>query len=94
MDENKRIKLTNINYSIKKTCGNCKYSSLIDNWGTCSFHQYTHLKHEKGNKTSIRQLSINRYGCCFNHVYSTNYLINIKHFENFIVKQNAGELSD
>ena len=60
MDENKTGKLREIEYTIRKTCNNCRYSFFIgDNWGVCKKHTYYHLKHKE-----IRKLSINRYGYC------------------------------
>jgi len=65
MDANKLKVLKEINYQVRKTCGNCKYSRLgtSNQFGTCCLHKYSHLKHSE----SERELSINAYGYCGKH---------------------------
>lgn len=79
MDENKRNKLTQINYKIKPCCGMCVHSSIPSSghWGTCNIHQYDHLKHSGGNKSSQRDLSIHAFGYCsdFKHNTSLDYTL-------------------
>lgn len=70
MDANKLKVLQNINYTVRKACGNCQYSRFghpSANFGTCSKHHYTHLKHSDGN----RELSINEFGYCDKHEWWT-----------------------
>lgn len=62
MDENKLDKLLQIGYILQPVCYNCKHSNLNGMWGTCKLHTYQHKKHTK----SLRQLSINQFGCCNN----------------------------
>ena len=65
MDDNKLDKLREIGYSIRKCCGRCLHADLsLNGWGTCLKHVYEHKKHEGGNKSSNRQLSIFEHGCC------------------------------
>lgn len=63
LDANKLVKLKVIGYKVRQTCGNCVHSFFPNqrtDWGTCSKHQYDHLKHSD----QTRQLSINRFGRC------------------------------
>lgn len=80
MDENKLIKLKEIEYEVMKTCGMCIHSHIPDttNWGTCRKYTYEHLKHN--NKQ--RQLSINRYGYCKSFLF--NSASDIGKFDQFI----------
>jgi hypothetical protein len=60
MDANKLEKLKEINYTINKNCGLCRYAKLSeDGWGVCINNCYMHIKHN-----SMMELSINRYGSC------------------------------
>lgn len=60
MDVNKLKRLRAIAYRILPVCGICKHGCFQPHsqWGTCSQHQYEHLKHSE----SGRQLSIHRAG--------------------------------
>ncbi len=62
MDANKRQKLLDIGYRVKSTCGTCKhFNSYVDpEFGDCSLHKYTHLKHSGGQ----RKLSVVQHGHC------------------------------
>jgi hypothetical protein len=63
MDENKRLKLVEIDYHVPKTCGLCIHSSFATpsgEWGECVRHNYNHLKHAE----NPRYLSIFRGGTC------------------------------
>ena len=62
MDENKRQKLHDIDYSILPCCNFCGHALFKRGtpWGTCAKHTYEHRKHSD----STRQLSIHRFGCC------------------------------
>ena len=59
-DKNKLKALGAASYSIQDTCGNCQFSDLRGDWGTCSAISYQHQKHT-GQQ---RQVSIHRYGYC------------------------------
>ena len=64
MDENKLKVLKEINYQIRRTCGNCRYSNGFSNgFSTCKIYRYNHLKHSK----ETRELSINENGYCSEH---------------------------
>lgn len=82
MDENKLTLLKQIQYHIRKCCGNCRYSILKSHvdWGVCTAHRYRHLKHTD----SIRQLSINRYGCCSVHDYEQEFVAGLDKFREFL----------
>lgn len=62
MDENKKQKLRDIEYSIFSCCGSCKQGEFLIGmpWGTCKKFTYDHLKHT-GEE---RNLSIHRSGVC------------------------------
>ena len=62
MDENKRQKLAEIGYTVKKCCGTCKHGEFRPNndFGVCKLYAYRHLKHS----TDVRDLSIVKYGTC------------------------------
>jgi hypothetical protein len=64
MDQNKLKVLQNVEYKVKRVCGNCMYADLTPStdWGTCTYHDYHHLKHNER-----RQLSIHRTGSCRTH---------------------------
>jgi hypothetical protein len=60
MDANKLIKLKEIDYSIQKCCGLCRYARMSsDGWGECHNTSYKREKHN-----AIYWVSINRYGYC------------------------------
>ena len=64
MDANKRLRLNEIGYEFRHTCGRCVYAELShDGWGTCALYSYEHLKHKEE-----RQLSIHRSGWCPSYV--------------------------
>jgi hypothetical protein len=68
-DDNKFQKLRTVGYSIPGLCIYCKHSKFDgpkadDGWGTCSLHQYQHLKHD--NPTAGRGVSIHVTGTCPN----------------------------
>lgn len=62
MDANKLQKLKDIGYTIKASCGTCKYFQhhQDEHFGECDKHEYTHLKHSGGK----RKLSVVMYGSC------------------------------
>lgn len=62
MDANKLIKLREVGYVVRKTCGNCVFSKLNPStgWGTCALHAYEHQKHSEAQ----RQMSIVASGRC------------------------------
>jgi len=84
MDQNKKIKLTAINYKIAPNCMHCSYGKFANYnsiWGTCKKHIYFHLKHKEE-----RELSINRDGFCphFNEDKSKEfYLEGFSSFRNY-----------
>ena len=75
MDENKRIKLLNIDYHVRPCCAMCRHAEFkpgrlgirwLQRWGSCQLHEYKHLKHTGPPK----KLSINLFGHC--HDFSLN----------------------
>ena len=69
MDANKLKVLQDINYKVRKVCGNCKhsrFSSTGANFGTCMIQKYAHLKHTG----DLRELSINNFGHCNKHEWA------------------------
>lgn len=79
MDENKRIKLINIGYQVKDTCGTCKHfnSHADPEFGECNLHRYTHRKHTGGE----RKLSVVIYGSCRDYESTDiNFLHGFKEF--------------
>lgn len=86
MDKNKEKVLVDTGYTIHRTCGNCEYSNLHSMWGTCIKHQYAHLKHKGGEKSSTRDLSINAHGSCSGHKYSSLFINTIHGFDRFLDK--------
>ena len=75
MDANKLKVLQDINYTIRKTCGNCEHAFLntrdtkgIVDFGLCTIQFYNHEKHTN----SKRELSINEYGYCSKHKWEYN----------------------
>jgi len=84
MDENKRLKLHEIGYTIQRCCRNCA-RSVIDNppWGTCLKNQYVHLKHTG----DPRNLSINMDGVCEGHEWSDYQVTSLNLFKEFLEKR-------
>jgi hypothetical protein len=72
MDKNKLDKLREINYTVKKCCGNCTFSYIKTDklFGVCKKYNYDHLKH----CGESRQLSVNRYGFCLCHVVNEKFV--------------------
>lgn len=69
MDANKLQKLKDLDYSVRRACGNCKYYNLAagsSRFSTCQLHTYDHLKHTD----TTRQLSVNLYGHCSSHEWN------------------------
>lgn len=63
MDANKRDKLVGVGYKVFNTCGLCRFAQFSSPsvlFGTCSCHNYEHLKHTEDKSP----LSITRYGTC------------------------------
>jgi hypothetical protein len=62
MDANKLVKLREVEFVIRKTCGICTYGRFVDgrDWGTCAKHSYTHVKHVGPD----RGMSVHRSGYC------------------------------
>lgn len=84
MDQNKLELLRKISYLINKSCGICIYANIgSSDWGTCSFHKYSHLKHSE----EVRDLSINRYGSCGNFKINQSELLKLEKFEEFMDKK-------
>jgi hypothetical protein len=66
--------LKEIGYVIEPCCKLCVHSHFpfqATNWGTCSNHDYQHLKHS-GPK---RELSITKYGRCSKFAASENVAV-------------------
>lgn len=82
MDANKLKVLQDIDYRIRKCCGNCVFGVFVrsEGFGTCGIQQYEHKKHT-GDK---RQLSVNRYGYCEKHEISDTYVARIHGFSVFV----------
>jgi hypothetical protein len=80
MDENKRQKLAKIEYRIFKCCALCRYSKFPNNeWGTCSLHNYEHLKHSDAK----RQLSVVKYGGCPQYIEDPAKVATLDRFNEF-----------
>ncbi len=82
MDVNKLDKLKDLGYSISRCCGNCNFAMMnnVQPFGTCQHHSYDHKKHSD----TVRELSINRYGACGDHLWCKGFLANIGLWEQFI----------
>lgn len=82
MDENKRLKLIEIGYEIKPSCGMCVHSDIRDDddFGDCNEHSYVHRKHSQGQKP----LSILRYGSCPQYQPVLSYENYIHGFKEFV----------
>ncbi len=75
MDENKSIKLKEINYKIHECCGTCKFAMFgFSDWGKCALHEYKHKKHSGGDKSSLRDLSIHKFGSCSSYSPADDYI--------------------
>lgn len=85
MDDNKLNKLREIEYTIRKSCGECEHGAFNGNnsWGTCVIHRYSHKKHDGGGKGSDRELSIYQHGACEDFVRNTFYELATEHFKEF-----------
>lgn len=79
MDQNKRIKLQEIGYTIKRVCATCDHSRFnnMSSFGVCRLHRYEHMKHTD----ATRELSIFRDGHCDGHKRN---LRNLGAWEEFI----------
>lgn len=63
MDDNKLLKLREVGYTIRRTCGSCVHGSFPNNqWGSCSVNTYDHLKHD--NPDEGREMSVHQFGYC------------------------------
>lgn len=79
MDDNKRQKLAEINYTILRTCALCLYAKFPnDDWGTCQNNTYLHAKHN-----GVQQLSINKNGSCPGFIRSSKAIVPMFHFKDF-----------
>jgi hypothetical protein len=84
MDANKLNKLREIGYTIRKCCGRCRHADLnVNGWGTCTVHFYDHKKHEGGNKSSTRELSIHQDGYCDRFLMCIISDLETDHFKEF-----------
>ena len=77
MDANKLKVLQNLDYTIKRVCGNCGFTSLVSGWGNCALHSYQHQKHTD----SKRALSIHFSGSCGAHEWACH--LNLQGFNEF-----------
>lgn len=75
MDDNKAIRLRELDYQIRRTCSNCKFSGFKgrEDWSTCSKHRYSHKKHTE----DVRNLSIHRSGYCGSHEWSESFQVGL-----------------
>ena len=82
MDENKRLKLIEIEYEVKACCGTCMHSKFRTNndFGDCQIYAYRHLKHS----TDVKDLSIFRYGTCPSHEFEQKSLDFMHAFKEFL----------
>lgn len=82
MDENKRQKLFEIDYTINPACGMCVHSKIDggEDFGVCNKHEYKHLKHIG----SPRKLSILRYGSCPDYTQAADYERYMHGFKEFV----------
>ena len=69
MDANKLKVLEDIDYEIRRVCGNCCHFARDGRdkkaFGVCLAHEYKHLKHTD----SDRHLSVHRDGHCETHTW-------------------------
>jgi hypothetical protein len=81
MDDNKRIKLKEIGYTINGCCGLCTHSFFRhgSDWGDCQKFDYDHKKHTATSKP----LSIHRYGSCPEFVGAVSDIAQLAGFEEF-----------
>jgi len=81
MDKNKKEKLLDVEYVVRRCCLNCCYSLFKNNddWGLCTKFSYNHLKHSE----SGRHLSIVKSGYCSRHNWSSAWCIQAEHFKDF-----------
>lgn len=83
MDKNKLKVLQDLDYSIKRTCGNCYHGAFNSmSFGVCLIHKYEHQKHT----TEKRQLSVNQYGYCAEHKWKNPFVNFIHGFAEFMEK--------
>jgi hypothetical protein len=83
MDANKLAKLNEIHYSIPRTCGFCKHSSIpapTGEWGECTKYTYEHQKHNEAK----RFLSIYRGGTCDGFELNNDAIQTIGRFMEFM----------
>ena len=82
MDDNKRLKLVEIGYSVNKCCGVCHHGvfKVNNDFGDCLEHDYTHLKHTGGAKL----LSVFRYGGCSKFKMRESALFFMHAFKEFV----------
>jgi hypothetical protein len=83
MDENKRLKLVEIDYHVPKTCGLCIHSSFASPsgfWGECTKLDYNHAKHS----SNPRNLSIYRGGTCKQFEPDPHAMEQLNRFSEFV----------
>ena len=80
MDENKLIKLKDIDYTIKKVCALCGHSLFTPHnlFGICTAYNYSHQKHTGPD----HQLSIYKFGHCNN--FKRNYDVDLGAWDEFV----------
>jgi hypothetical protein len=81
MDANKREKLVQIGYKVRRTCGNCQHGAIPTGktWGTCKVESYEHKKHSD----TTRELSIHGFGHCDQHEYKDGTWLDLGRFAEF-----------
>jgi hypothetical protein len=86
MDENKLQKLKDVDYTVKRVCGNCRFFSgekhESKNFSTCIQHTYEHQKHTE----SKRYLSVHVTGYCEKHVWCQQVVGFMHAFAQFMEK--------
>ena len=81
VDANKRAKLSEVGYVVRRCCGNCEYSWLPSHvWGWCRENTYVHLKHNQAD----RMMSIHACGYCPKHKLSLHDVDMLQGFAEFV----------
>lgn len=79
MDQNKAVKLHEIEYAMQPTCRLCKFSMLNGDWGTCINNTYYHDKHKE-----VRLLSVHASGWCPEFTLGGRQAVEIHGFKEFL----------
>jgi hypothetical protein len=84
MDLNKREKLAEIGYSVRRCCAICIHAQFTEaDWGICSKFSYLHRKHKPIGQDGNRGLSIHKSGGCSGFELSEEKLSRLHGFMEF-----------